>query len=595
MQNEDKDDDDSDKEDGVVGNLQQQIRTQYDKGMLELRLQLVRMRTEYLNNINTQSTLIASCAVAMLSSGEIQAVSQMDRGLWSWFFNMTYMSSACFCLSCSIWVIYTSMNLINISIHSTLYGKSMAALTEADNIIELRMKEVRLVFVMTLGALFTATFSMLAEEASFLAILIGGSLFGLCAWHSSTSDSGTVAIYQRYTGLTVNDRFQGWQSVQDLMIPFGSPEHSSAAKYSKLRDSADPALDAFLGTKKKRQKGEEGGGQGGGEESTWAAARAHFADGALDEHGIATVIQRAVRAKRVRIQDREEGIHTGYLLKTPADMGPLHRQQLAASQAPAGAPSPNLTEVTPNEPHFAKFFVLDEKRRTLEIYADEESRRTGEAPKFKVRNVKDYALLRIKQGNAGGTTLALLPTARVEAANANKSWYIRAADEAQTNIWYGRFRAAGAEWKDANLRRSMSSCGHGLASGGSASFRSRFAVKTPEKPSAPVPETPPVRPNPGQGLSGSTPKSSNPTSSQPSDERRKAAPSPASSTRGAITSSIASSFRGSGQYSRRNSPKAGGAPAAQPPTRSPPQPGNARMPAITEEKPGSHRMAMEEA
>ena len=54
------DDDDSDKEDGVVGNLQQQIRTQYDKGMLELRLQLVRMRTEYLNNINTQSTLLVS-------------------------------------------------------------------------------------------------------------------------------------------------------------------------------------------------------------------------------------------------------------------------------------------------------------------------------------------------------------------------------------------------------------------------------------------------------------------------------------------------------------------------------------------------------
>ena len=53
-------DDDSDKEDGVVGNLQQQIRTQYDKGMLELRLQLVRMRTEYLNNINTQSTLLVS-------------------------------------------------------------------------------------------------------------------------------------------------------------------------------------------------------------------------------------------------------------------------------------------------------------------------------------------------------------------------------------------------------------------------------------------------------------------------------------------------------------------------------------------------------
>ena len=38
------------------------------------------------------------------------------------------------------------MNLINLSIHSTLYGESMRALTEADNLIETRMTEVRLVF-----------------------------------------------------------------------------------------------------------------------------------------------------------------------------------------------------------------------------------------------------------------------------------------------------------------------------------------------------------------------------------------------------------------------------------------------------------------
>lgn len=276
--NPNEDDEESDKEDGVVGNLQQQIRTQYDKGMLELRLQLVRMRTEYLNNINTQSTLIASCAIGMLASGEIQAVADAGRGLWSWFFNILYVTAASFCLSCSIWVIYTSMNMINISIHSTLYGKTMAALTEADNLIEMRMKEVRLVFVMSLGALFTATFSMLAEEASFVCIIMGGSFFTLCAWHSSTSDAGTVMIYEKYTGLKVNDRWEGMQSLQDLAVPFGSPNHSSAQKYAKIRDSADPALNAFLGAKSKR--GEDDGGESG-ELSTWAIARQHFADGNL--------------------------------------------------------------------------------------------------------------------------------------------------------------------------------------------------------------------------------------------------------------------------------------------------------------------------
>ena len=127
---------------GIVGNLQEQIRTQFDKGMLELRLQLVRMRTEYLNNINTQSMLLATVAVAMLSTSELQSFGGIHDSWWHTAFQVIYVVGAATCLSSSVWVIYTSMNLINLSIHSTLYGHSMAALAEADNIIELRLKEV---------------------------------------------------------------------------------------------------------------------------------------------------------------------------------------------------------------------------------------------------------------------------------------------------------------------------------------------------------------------------------------------------------------------------------------------------------------------
>ena len=49
----------------------------------------------------------------------------------------------------------------------------------------------------------------------------------------------------------------------------------------------------------------DAGGEGGGDPSAWAAAREHWlGNGDLDEHGVATVIQRALRAKRVRAQDR---------------------------------------------------------------------------------------------------------------------------------------------------------------------------------------------------------------------------------------------------------------------------------------------------
>ena len=55
---------------GVVGGNRDLHRTNSERGMLDLRLQLIRMRSDYLNQINTQSTLLAGCAVAMLASNE---------------------------------------------------------------------------------------------------------------------------------------------------------------------------------------------------------------------------------------------------------------------------------------------------------------------------------------------------------------------------------------------------------------------------------------------------------------------------------------------------------------------------------------------
>ena len=89
-------------------------------------------------------------ATAMLGSSELQTLDN-ERGLFPWWCNLVYVCSTTLCLAFSLWVIYTAMNLINLSIHSTLYGKDMVALTEADNLIEARMVEVRLVFVTSLA------------------------------------------------------------------------------------------------------------------------------------------------------------------------------------------------------------------------------------------------------------------------------------------------------------------------------------------------------------------------------------------------------------------------------------------------------------
>ena len=61
---------------------------------------------------------------------------------------------------------------------------------EADNIIEARMGEVRLVFVMALIALATGALAMLTGLADTVLIIIAFSIFGLVGWHATKSDAG---------------------------------------------------------------------------------------------------------------------------------------------------------------------------------------------------------------------------------------------------------------------------------------------------------------------------------------------------------------------------------------------------------------------
>ena len=138
----------------------------------------------YLNQINTQSTLLASCATAMLASSELNAMED-EKGFFAWPLNGLYVMSTTLCLACSLWVIYTAMNLINLSIHSTLYGETMREIAEADNLIEQRMKEVRLVFVSSLAALIFAGFAMIASEADWPFAFLGFGIFLFTGWHAA--------------------------------------------------------------------------------------------------------------------------------------------------------------------------------------------------------------------------------------------------------------------------------------------------------------------------------------------------------------------------------------------------------------------------
>ena len=241
-------------EPGVLGGNRELHKNTFERGMLDLRLQLVRFRTDYLNQINTQSTFIAGCAVAMLSSGELVV---LDDGAdadwtslhWWWMkvFNYMYTGSACVCLASSMWVIYTAANLITMSIHSTLYGDTTASIAEADHIIEARMKEVRLVFIVSLGAIMVAVLAMIGAVADIMILIFCFITFYLAGWHASCSDRGTVRLYERYTQLEIRDRWttrsqSRYEVLIDLLTPYG---YMTSTKRERFHDAADPVISAL--------------------------------------------------------------------------------------------------------------------------------------------------------------------------------------------------------------------------------------------------------------------------------------------------------------------------------------------------------------
>ena len=118
------------------------------RGMLELRLRVLSFITDYLNQVNTQAMLVAGCAMSLLISSELTEVEQNERG--SLLADYMYVTFACGCLASSLWVIYTSMNLVNLSTAALLQSTKEVGIVESESLLLARMGDVRLIFMVSL-------------------------------------------------------------------------------------------------------------------------------------------------------------------------------------------------------------------------------------------------------------------------------------------------------------------------------------------------------------------------------------------------------------------------------------------------------------
>jgi hypothetical protein len=135
---------------------------------LDVQRSVIQFRVDYLAQLNTQTTLLAGAAIGMFSSLELEAMTTQHESVmefsntrWSdTFFCIIYICCSSISLGSSLWVLYTSNNLINLATSASLYARDLKDLQEADAVIGMRMTEVRQKYFHSLLSLIPAVLSM---------------------------------------------------------------------------------------------------------------------------------------------------------------------------------------------------------------------------------------------------------------------------------------------------------------------------------------------------------------------------------------------------------------------------------------------------
>ena len=75
-----------------------------------------------------------------------------------------FVGGAAATLTSSLWVIFTSTHLVELSQQSALHGTDARDIKQADAILEERMREVRMFYVASLGSLLASSLLMVCTS-----------------------------------------------------------------------------------------------------------------------------------------------------------------------------------------------------------------------------------------------------------------------------------------------------------------------------------------------------------------------------------------------------------------------------------------------
>jgi len=174
---------------GLAGAEKRLYELNMNQGEISVQRQVMQFRVDYLSDLNTQSMLMAGVAAGMISSIELEAMRPEEddpefcfRTVLCFFYILAAVTS----LGASIWVLYTSNNLINSALVAQLYGSTLADMQNAESVLELRMLDVRKMYILALvtmlPALLVMVLALIPWYISLPAVLVVG-------WYSRETES----------------------------------------------------------------------------------------------------------------------------------------------------------------------------------------------------------------------------------------------------------------------------------------------------------------------------------------------------------------------------------------------------------------------
>lgn len=402
---------------GLAGAEERLFSLQLDSGQISNVRNILKLRIDYLSQLNTPAMLVASADVSLLSTLSYSFLEPEDVEMQTFprmLCVVVYTVGCSLSLGASLWVLYTCNNLVNLATMSTLAAKDLKGVQGADLVIELRMADVRSWYMLSLSSMVFGLFAMIFAMMEWYVAVPSIVVAILCTLHAIHADHETSYYFEKVSGVTLDARRE--YALDDIITTAYYAIISLAKKCGWRRENAFHALGCRIEEVFQRR---------------------------YDRSRIRRIQLETARMKKQRSFEMRLEATGDYLLKTTSQKGPIAVLNTVAFERDPEVRRQLLQYTAANTPSHLCWWVL--QGPVFMCYKTEEEWKANSNPSL----IVDLHLYTVVEtfDHARQQIIALLPKCvlrddtpldsahHIDPEVAGKSWYLCSPEADKTRVW----------------------------------------------------------------------------------------------------------------------------------------------------------------